>query len=189
MSADYQIQLPPQTLDNANAKAKPLLEKANATLGFVPNMYEGMAKAPGVLDTYLHGYELFREDSGFVPPAQEVVFLTISRLNGCGYCMSAHSMLAEKMSKVPTEVIEAIRNDQPIPDERLAALSEFTKVMFDTRGKPTRSDVEAFLDAGFEEQQVLQIVLALAVKTLSNYANHVNHPELDEAFAGHAWQG
>jgi uncharacterized peroxidase-related enzyme len=189
MSADYQMKLAPQTLDNADAKAKPLLEKANAKLGFVPKMYEGMAKAPGVLDTYLHGYELFRQDSGFTPPEQEVVFLTISRLNGCKYCMSAHSMLAEKMSQVPADVIEAIRNDQPIPDTRLAALNTFTKVMFETRGMPTQRDVDAFLEAGFEEQQVLQVVLALAVKTLSNYSNHINHPELDEVFAGHVWKG
>ncbi|AMD00297.1 carboxymuconolactone decarboxylase family protein [Halomonas chromatireducens] len=188
MTADYRLQLPPQTLENADAKARPLLEKANAKLGFVPNMYKGMAKAPGVLDTYLHGYELFREDSGFTPPEQEVVFLTISQLNGCSYCMSAHSMLAEKMSQVPGDVLEAIREDREIPDSRLAALSEFTGVMFDTRGMPNREDVTAFLDAGFEEQHVLQIVLALAVKTLSNYSNHLNHPELDEAFAGHAWK-
>lgn len=187
MSADYQMQLAPRTLDNADAKARPLLEQANAKLGFVPNMYEGMAKAPGVLSTYLHGYELFREDSGFTPPEQEVVFLTVSRLNGCGYCMSAHSMLADKMSRVPADVLEAIRNDRPIPDERLAALAGFTRVMFETRGKPGEADVKAFLDAGFKEQQVLQIVLALAVKTLSNYANHVNHPAIDEAFAAHAW--
>ncbi|MDX1466141.1 MAG: carboxymuconolactone decarboxylase family protein [Halomonas sp.] len=189
MSADYQMQLPPQTLETADAKAKPLLEQANAQLGFVPNMYAGMAKAPGVLDTYLHGYALFREDSGFAPPEQEVVFLTISRLNGCGYCMSAHSMLADRMSQVPAEVLDAIRHDRPIPDERLAALAAFTKVMFETRGMPTEADVAAFLAAGFEERQVLQIVLALAVKTLSNYANHVNHPPVDEAFADYAWKG
>lgn len=189
MSTGYKLQLPPQTLETADDKARPLLEQANEALGFVPNMYEGMAKAPGVLDTYLHGYERFREDSGFAPPEQEVVFLTISRLNGCGYCMSAHSMLADKMSQVPAEVLEAIRHDQPIPDERLAALSTFTQVMFETRGMPGEADVEAFLAAGFEERHVLQIVLALAVKTLSNYANHVNQPPVDEAFADYAWQG
>ncbi len=189
MAAEYQIQMAPKTLDTADEKAKPLLEGANQKMGFVPNMYEGMAKAPGVLSTYLHGYELFRNDSGFTPPEQEVVFLTISRLNGCGYCMAAHSMLADKMSKVPAEVLDAIRNDQPIPDARLAALSEFTRVMFESRGMPRQADVEAFLAAGFEEQQVLQVVLALAVKTLSNYANHVNHPEVDDAFTDHAWQG
>ncbi|MFP4263566.1 MAG: carboxymuconolactone decarboxylase family protein [Halomonas sp.] len=189
MAAEYQMQMAPRTLESADAKAKPLLEKANETLGFVPNMYAGMAKAPGVLSTYLHGYELFRNDSGFTPPEQEVVFLTISRLNGCDYCMSAHSMLADKASRVPAEVLEAIREDRPIPDERLAALAEFTRVMFESRGMPRQDEVEAFLEAGFEEPQVLQIVLALAVKTLSNYANHVNHPALDDAFAGHAWEG
>lgn len=93
------------------------------------------------------------------------------------------------MSLVPADVLEAIRTDQPIPDQRLAALSAFTRVMFETRVKPTDADVKAFLEAGFEEQHVLQIILAMAVKTLSNYANHVNHPALDDAFAGHAWQG
>ncbi len=189
MAADYQMQLPPTTLDSADEKTRPLLQQAQDKLGFVPRMYEGMAKVPGVLGTYMHGYQHFREDSGFSPPEQEVVLLTISRLNGCGYCMSAHSMLADKVSQVPAEAIEAIRNDEPIPDRRLAALSRFTRVMFETRGMPTQADVQAFLDAGFEEHQLLQIILALAVKTLSNYSNHVNHPELDEAFADHAWQG
>jgi alkylhydroperoxidase family enzyme len=86
-------------------------------------------------------------------------------------------------------VLAAIRDDKPIPDERLAALSQFTGVMFETRGMPTNADVEAFLAAGFEESHILQIVLAMAVKTLSNYSNHLNHPEVDEAFAGHVWKG
>ncbi|MDZ7809981.1 MAG: carboxymuconolactone decarboxylase family protein [Arhodomonas sp.] len=104
------------------------------------------------------------------PREQEVVFLTISRENGCAYCMSAHSMLAEKASQVPGEVTEALRENRPVPDERLAALSEFTSRMFHTRGRPTQADVDAFLGAGFEERHVMDIVLALAVKTLSNYS-------------------
>jgi len=187
MTAAYRIQMAPQTLDNADTKAKSLLEHAKAKLGFVPIMYEGMAKAPGVLDTYLHGYDLFRQDSGFSPAEQEVVFLTVSRLNGCSYCMAAHSMLADKVSRVPADVIEAIRSDRPIPDQRLAALNRFTAVIFETRGMPSADDVTAFLDGGFEEQQILQIVLALAVKTLSNYSNHLNHPEIDDVFAAYAW--
>ncbi|XKE46898.1 carboxymuconolactone decarboxylase family protein [Halomonas organivorans] len=189
MTAEYRIQQAPQTLDDADPKARPLLEQAKENLGFVPNMYEAMAKAPGVLDTYLHGYQLFREDSGFSPAEQEVVFLTISRLNGCEYCMSAHSMLADKVSQVPEAAIQALREDREIPDERLAAISRFTRVMFETRGRPSNDEAKAFLDAGFEEQHMLQVVLALAVKTLSNYSNHLNRPALDEAFAGHAWQG
>lgn len=189
MSAEYRIETPAPTVDNADERARPLLESTQAKLGFVPNMYTSMAKLPALLDTYMHGYALFREECGFTPAEQEVVFLTISRENGCAYCMSAHSMLADKVSGVPQDTLEALRNNQPIPDERLAALSDFTRVMFQTRGKPGRADVEAFLAAGFEERQVMGIIQAMAVKTLSNYSNHLNHPEVDEAFASHAWHG
>lgn len=187
MTSEYVIKATPQTLDSASAEARPLLKKAKANLGFVPKMYESMAVAPGVLDTYLHGYALFREQSGFTPTEQEVVFLVISRENACSYCMSAHSMLADKASDVPTEVQQALRGDQAIPDEKLAALADFTRVMFRTRGVPKAGDVERFLAAGYAEQHILQIILALAVKTLSNYSNHVTHPELDGVFKDYAW--
>ena len=189
MTAEYKINQAAPTLQNADDAARPLLESAQSQLGFVPEMYRSMAKAPGVLSTYMHGYEQFREHSGLKPAEQEVIFLTISRENGCGYCMGAHSMLADKFSGVPDDTLEALRAGDEIPDPRLAALSRFTKVMFQTRGEPSTSEVQAFLDAGFEETDIMQIILALAVKTLSNYSNHINQPDLDEAFAEYRWQG
>jgi AhpD family alkylhydroperoxidase len=116
------------------------------------------------------------------------VLLTISRENGCTYCMGAHSFLADNMSGVPKPVTDALRDGKPIPDERLASLSQFTRVMFTTRGRPSPDDVQDFLRAGFSERQVLEIILALAVKTLSNYSNHVFHTPLDDAFAGRRWE-
>ena len=101
--------------------------------------------------------------------------------------MAAHSMIGDKVSKVPPEVLTAIRSGAGIPDTKLAALAAFTSHMFATRGRPTATSLKAFLDAGYMEAQVLEIVLALAVKTLSNYANHVNNPKVDEAFAAYAW--
>lgn len=188
MSAEYRLTLPFNTLENADPKAREVLEKAKAQLGFIPNMYAGMANAPGLLDTYLDGYARFRRESGFTPAEQEVVFLTISRANGCDYCVAAHSLIADQMSKVPPAVTEAIRDGHPIPDARLAALSTFTEVMLRTRGLPSNADVAAFLDAGYAERQVLEIILAIAVKTLSNYANHLLHTPLDAMFAGRAWR-
>lgn len=187
MKAEYQMTLPPQTLENAPPAARALLEKARERLGFVPNMYEVMANSPGVLDTYLEGYAAFRNDSGFTPPEQEVVFLVISEENRCEYCVSAHSMLAEKKSKLDAAVTEAIRNGEPISDARLAELARFTRTMVTTRGLPLRADVEAFLAAGYEERHILEVVLAIAVKTLSNYSNHLFHTPLDELFEGHRW--
>lgn len=190
MKSEYKLTLPPQTLDkaNADAKARAVLERAKAQVGFIPNMYAGMANSPGLLQTYLDGYDRFRKDSGLTSAEQEVVFLTISRSNGCDYCMAAHSMIADRMSKVPPPVTAAIRERQVIPDPKLAALSRFTDVLLDTRGLPSTGDVQAFLKAGFAERHVLEIILAIAVKTLSNYSNHLLHTPIDEMFADWEWK-
>jgi uncharacterized peroxidase-related enzyme len=187
MTDAAKLTLPPKTLETKDPRAKAVLETAKAQVGFIPNMYAGMANSPGLLETYLDGYASFRKYSGFTSAEQEVVFLTISRENGCDYCMAAHSMIADKVSKMPPEVLRAIRSGASIPDTKLAALGAFTSHMFATRGRPTANGLKAFLDAGYTEAQVLEIVLALAVKTLSNYANHVNDPKVDEAFAAYAW--
>lgn len=187
MLAEYQITLPPQTIESADPKGKAVLDKALAQVGFIPNMYARMVNSPGLLETYLGGYAAFRNDSGFTPPEQEVVFLVISRENGCEYCVSAHSLLADAKSKLDPEVTDAIRAGEPVPDARLAALAAFTRVMVATRGLPSRADVGAFLAAGYEERHILEIVLAIAVKTLSNYANHLFHTPLDAMFEGRRW--
>lgn len=187
MAAEYQLSLDLVTPEDADSRQRELLDTAKSRLGFVPNMYAAMANAPGILDTYLHGYELFRGESKFSPPEQEVVFLAISRENGCHYCMAAHSMLAEKQSDVPGPVLQAIREGSEIDDPKLAALARFTQRMVQTRGLPTRADVQAFTDAGYTERHILDIVLAQSVKTLSNYSNHLFHTEVDSMFADYRW--
>ena len=167
----------------AEGAQKDILDKAVKQVGFLPNMYANMANAPAVLSTYLHGYALFRSESGLTPAEQEVVFLAVSRTNGCTYCMAAHSMIADKKSGVPADVLRAIRAGTPIPDARLAALYALTTEMVKTQGRPDAAAVEAFLAAGFQEKDVLYLVLAIAVKTLSNYSNHAFATEVDPVFA------
>ena len=164
-----------------------MLDKARAAVGFVPNMYAGMANSPGLLETYLDGYDRFRNSGAFTPPEQEVVFLTISRLNACDYCVSAHSMIGEKKSGLDAATLSALREGQSLPDARHDALAAFTRHMHETRGLPTRAAVAAFTAAGYGDRHIYEIILAQAVKTLSNYANHVQHTVLDEVFAGHRW--
>lgn len=188
MAAEYKLNLSLKTIDDAEAGGRELLKKAKSQLGFIPNMYAGMVNSPGLLATYMEGYERFRKESGLTPAEQEVVFLTISRFNGCEYCLAAHSFLADQMSKVPPAVTDAIRDDEPVPDTKLAALSSFTTLMLDTRGLPPTAGVQAFLDSGYSERHVMEIILAIAVKTLSNYANHLLHTPLDSVFAPRVWE-
>lgn len=188
MSAEFKTTLPLRTAETAKGDAAEGLRAAENAMGFAPNMYKAMANAPAVFAGYNAGYARFRSESGFNSVEQEVVFLVVSRSNGCEYCVSAHSFVADAMSKVPTEVTDAIRDGKPIADAKLQALATFTKAMFDSRGKPTRAQAQAFLDAGYTEQHILYVILAIAVKTFSNYTNHIFHTPLDEAFAGRKWQ-
>ena len=183
MTAEYKLQTAPVSDDQATGLAKDLLDGARAKLGFVPNMYRGMAINPGLLSTYLHGYAHFREQANFTPPEQEVVFLSISLANGCDYCTAAHSMLAVKVSKLSEAHTQALRDGEPLDDAKLEALRRFTHHMWETRGLPSKAEAEAFKAAGYSDLHILEIILAMAVKTISNYANHVNHSEVDDAFA------
>lgn len=179
--------LPLHTIETAPDKAKPLLAQAKSQLGFVPNMYGAMANEPPLLDAYFSGYASFRAESGFSPIEQEVIFLTISRENGCEYCVAAHSLVADAMSKVPTPVTDAIRDRRSVPDSKLSVLVDFAAKMVSSRGRPTDADVEVFRAAGYSERNILGVILAISVKTLSNYTNHIFHTPLDEAFAGRIW--
>lgn len=179
----YKLGIEPVELEDANEEQKEILQNAKKANGMVPNMYKNMVNLPALQNTYDTGYHQFRKESGFSPAEQEVVLLTISIANSCGYCTAAHSYIAENVSETPKDVIEAIRNGDRIEDDKLRTLHEFTKVMNETRGNPSPDQAKKFLDAGYSEKQILAIILAQAVKTISNYSNHVFHTEVDKAFA------
>ncbi len=187
LMTSHQLTLTLLETEAAEPAAREVLEATREALGFVPNMYAAMANSPALLDSYVHGYGQFRQGSALTPVEQEVVLLAISVDNQCSYCVAAHSFVADAMSKVPKNVTDAIRAGELIPDQRLAALAQFTAAMLDTRGRPSAGEVAAFLDAGYEERHVLSVILAIAVKTLSNYTNHFFDTDVDPAFASRSW--
>ena len=187
MISEYKTTLPLKSIDDAEPEAKTILEDSQKKLGFVPNMYNAMANSPGLLNTYIQGYGAFRENSGFSPIEQEVIFLAISQVNGCEYCMAAHSFLAEAASGVPSDVTAAIRDGKQVPEIQLNALSVFTRLMVSKHGLPSQSDVDSFLSSGYEEKDILEIIHAIAIKTISNYTNHIFHTDVDEVFSQYTW--
>ncbi len=148
-------------------------------------MYRTMANLPAFLDTYLHGYNLFRQQSNLTSAEQEVVFLAISKQNGCDYCIAAHSTLAANKSGVPADVLSAIRSGDPINDERLAAVYSIAVEINNSRGRPDPEIVTSFFEAGYNETHILAITLAVSVKVLSNYSNHYFDTKVDDVFAAY----
>lgn len=188
MTTPYRFPLPPVPSDTTAAPIGPIFDATRKAMHMVPNMYTYMAHAPALLQTYMDGYQRFRAESGFTPAEQEVVFLAISRENGCEYCVAAHSTVADLMSKVPREVTDAIRDDREVPDARLGALAAFTRHMVATRGRPTDAAAREFLAAGYTDTQVLYVILAVSVKTISNYSNHICDTPIDGAFKVREWR-
>lgn len=174
------------TLEDAPAASRELLGKAKGKFGFVPNMLGVMAESPAALNGYLTLSGIL-EQSSFTPAERQILLLTTARENGCEYCVAAHSLGAQKAG-APKEVIEAIRQDKPIKDTRLATLHNFCRTMVEKRGYVSEADMKAVLAAGFTKAQILEVVLAISVKTLSNYVNHIAHTPLDAAFNAAKWE-
>ena len=175
----------PHSIETAPPAAKDILAGAAKAYGFIPNLLGVMAEAPALLKAYTTLSSIF-EDSGLTATERQIVLLSASFENGCDYCMAAHSVIAG-MQKVPAAVVGAVRDGTPIDDPKLEALRRFTAAVVSTRGRPSATDTAAFLGAGYSRARVLDVVLGVGLKTLSNYTNHIAETPLDEAFAAAAW--
>lgn len=173
------------TVESAPAAAKDTLSAVKQGIGFVPNMMAMMAEAPALVTAYRTLSGLFDQTS-FSASERQVILLTASYENNCAYCVAAHSAIAS-MQKVPDDVVQSIRNNKPISDPKLEALRNFTSVMVNSRGWPSATATEAFLSAGFSQANILEVILGVGFKTLSNYTTHVTDTPLDQAFAPLAW--
>ena len=174
------------TIESAPEGSRPTLTQAKKAMGFVPNLYGVLAESPAMLQAYATLGGIFDSSSSFDPTERQVVLLTASFENECGYCMAAHSVIAG-MQRVPEDVVEALRKGESISDPKLEALSVFTRKMVRERGWVSDEGVKAFLDAGYTKAQLLEVVLGIGMKTLSNYANHISETPVDNAFQDKVW--
>lgn len=166
--------------------ARESLKLAKGRYGFLPNLLAVMSESPALLKGYLALGELF-DKTAFSNTERQVVLLAASRENGCHYCVAAHSTVAE-MAKVPSTVIEALREGHPIADTKLEALRIFVVKVVNSRGWPTEGEIQAFLRAGYTHRHIFDVVLGVGYKTLSNYANHIADTPLDQPFQAKEWK-
>ena len=176
----------PHTIDTADAQGREILEAVTGKYGFVPNLIGNMVHAPLTASAYLTLGDLVAESS-FDPTEQQVILLAVSRYNECEYCVGAHSAISA-MQNLPADVIASIREDVPIADEKLEALRSLTTKIVAQRGWLSEEDKGDFIAAGYAPAQILEVVMGVAMKTISNYTNHIAGTELDGAFADFAWQ-
>ncbi|TCS42036.1 carboxymuconolactone decarboxylase family protein [Reinekea marinisedimentorum] len=173
------------TLETAPESAKPVLEAAQANMGRIPGLFAIMAESPEILKAYTQLQQAFTSTS-FDAEELTVVWQTINVEHECHFCVPAHTAIAHSMNVDPA-LTEALRNKEPMPTPKLQALQDLTLTLVRSRGNATDAELEAFYAAGYSPKQVLEIILGLSQKVISNYVNHVAKTPVDEAFKQFEW--
>lgn len=166
--------------------SKLLLEQAKKNLGMIPNLERVMAESPALLEGYVHLWELF-DTTSLSPIERQVVYQTANFENQCEYCVPWHTKLAQIAGMSPHE-IEALRQGAELEDPKLESLRRFTKSLILNRGKIAEAELKAFFAVGYSAQQALEVILGIAVKTMSNYTNSIAGTPLDRAVEELRWQ-
>lgn len=177
---------PSHMLDTAPEASKPLLEKSKAALGRIPGLHAVMAESPALLQGYQVLHKLVAEDTAFDKDEVTVVWQSINVEHACHYCVPAHTGIA-KMMGVDDAISDALRNETPLPTPKLEALRTFILTVVRERGNVTEADMQAFFDAGYTHQHVLEVILTIAQKVMSNYVNHVAQTPVDEVMRKFDW--
>ncbi|WP_449285650.1 carboxymuconolactone decarboxylase family protein [Marinobacter sp. PE14] len=172
--------------DSAPEKSKPLLDNSLQAFGMIPGLHAVMAEAPGILEGYQQLHQLVL-DSSFDNDEKTVVWQTINVENACHYCVPAHTGIA-KMMEVSDDITNALRDETPLPSDKLEALRTFTLAVMRKHGNVSKEDVDAFYEAGYQHRQVLEVILVLSQKVMSNYVNHIAETPVDEPFKKFEWQ-
>jgi len=176
---------PLHTLDTAPAEARPLLAGIVKRFGFLPNVYAHLAESPVALEALLQLSAMF-ERTTLSAPQRHLLLLTSSVENRCTFCVAAHTRGA-RAAGVAADSIESIR-DGALPQRADdAALVRFVRAVIVGRGFVSSGELDSFYAHGFTPQQVLEVVLGVTLKILTNYANHVTGTELNPELAAFAW--
>jgi len=169
---------------NAPENSQSLLLESIKDFGMIPNLHAVLAESPETLKAYKNIHQLFSNCS-LNANEKTVVWQTINFEHECHYCIPAHTAIAHMMN-IEQNIIDALRNNTPLPTKKLQVLHDTTLSLVRNRGNLSASESEAFFDAGFNNKQLLEIVLGLSQKVISNYVNHLADTQVDEAFKQYA---
>ncbi len=167
----------PATIEAAPAASRPLLETLKLQLGIAPNLFRLVSNSPAALEGYLSLSGALAK--GALPaPTRERIALAVAEINGCSYCLSAHTYLGKNLAKLDDAEITANRNGSS-NDAKAEAAVKFAVKVARERGHVSEADLRAVKSAGYDDAQVIEMVLHVALNTWTNYINEVAQTDID----------
>ena len=167
----------PASIEHAPQTAQPLLQAVKKQLGVVPNMFRAIANSPAALEGYL-GLNGALGKGAIDAKTRERIALAIAEVNGCNYCLSAHSYMGKNLARLDDAEIEANRRGGS-HDAKADVAVRFAVKVATERGHVSDFDVQSVKNAGYSNAEIVEIVLHVALNTLTNYINEVAKTEID----------
>ena len=166
--------------------AREILEKTKSEFKMIPNLERTMAGAPALLEAYSTTWNIFK-NATLSAVEQQIVYQTANFENDCNYCVPWHTFLSRQAGMDPRD-IEALRAGAQMSNNKHEQLRRFTQSLIRTKGKVVKADLDAFFQAGYTEQNALEVILGIAIKTMSNYTNSIAGTPLDQAVEKLVWK-
>ena len=168
---------PDHTIESAPAASRPAMEATAKQMGYLPAAVARLASSPELLNGFLKMTALF-DTTTLEPVAREVAIFTVVTRNTCHICIAMHTAKLTALDADP-DVIAALREGKPVPDERLAAIQAFTLDVLDAAGAVPDDSLEAFLAHGYTIRNALEVVLGVGTYTMATLANRMTRAPLD----------
>ncbi len=167
----------PASIEVSPAASQPLLSAVQKQLGSVPNMFRLIGNSPAALEGYLslNGALGKGQIDG---KTRERIALTVAELNGCNYCLSAHSYLGKNLAQLDDAEMAANREARSVDAKAEAGLG-FAAQLVRQRGHVSAAEIAAVRAAGYTEAQLVEIVTLVALNTLTNYVNSALSTDID----------
>ncbi|QWT21632.1 peroxidase-related enzyme [Bacillus sp. NP157] len=167
----------PATIEDAPEASRPLLTAVKKQLGVVPNMFRLIGNSPAALEGYL-GMNGALAKGALPAPTRERIALAVAEINGCSYCLSAHSYLGKNLARLDDAEMEANRKGGS-NDAKADAAVAFAAKVAKARGHVSQADVDVVRAAGYTDAQIIEIVQHVALNTWTNYLNEVAGTDID----------
>ncbi len=168
--------IPQLNPESATGRAKELLDAVKGKLGLVPNMTRAMANSPAVLDGYL-SLSGSLSKGNLSPKQREQIALTVGQVNGCDYCLAAHSTIGKMVGLTAEQIMDSRRGTAV--DPKAEALVKFARRVVDERGRVSDGDLADARVAGLDDAALAEVVAHVALNLFTNYFNHVAETDID----------
>lgn len=173
------------SIESAPEGSKAALQGLKQNFGIVPNLAATMAESPVLIGGFVGAFANFHAGT-FTGRQKQVLLLTNAVANSCPWAVAFHSTMALKEG-VDADDVRAIRERRLPKEPGLAALSAFSRALIEKRGDVDQHDLERLAEAGFGQDQALEVIAGLAVSVMANYAGNITKPVVEDPFKSQIW--